>query len=384
MKKIMVVAGARPNFMKIAAVMRELAKHPQHFEQILVHTGQHYDVEMSDSFFSDLGLREPDIHLGAGSGTHGEQTGKIMIRFEKVCMKQKPDLVMVVGDVNSTVACTLVSAKLFIPSAHVEAGLRSYDRTMPEEINRVLTDQICDYLFTTCEDANQNLIKEGIAKERIFFVGNTMIDTLLRHIEIAKKSKILDGLGLRDNSKVKKYAAVTLHRPSNVDEREILKGILDALNKIAEKLPVILPAHPRTTKMIKRFKLNKVVDYQESISSYNFNKSNKKALLLPPLSYLDFLSLMSKAALVLTDSGGIQEETTILGIPCLTIRRNTERPITIKEGTNTLVGNDPDRILSTALKVLKDGAAKKKRPKYWDGRAAQRIVKILLPSLNAP
>lgn len=375
----MVVAGARPNFMKIAAVMRELAKHPQHFEQILVHTGQHYDVEMSDSFFSDLGLREPDVHLDVGSGTHGEQTGKIMIHFEKVCMEQKPDLVMVVGDVNSTVACTLASAKLFIPSAHVEAGLRSFDRTMPEEINRVLTDQICDYLFTTCEDANQNLINEGIAKERIFFVGNTMIDTLLRHIEIEKKSMILEELGLRK----KKYAAVTLHRPSNVDEREILEGILDALNKIAEKLPVIFPVHPRTTKMIKRFKLEEMVDYQERISSYNFNKNNKKALILPPLSYLDFLALMSKAALVLTDSGGIQEETTILGIPCLTIRRNTERPITIKEGTNTLVGNDPDKILSTALRVLKKGVTRKKRPKYWDGKAAQRIVKILLNKLHS-
>ena len=382
-KKIMVAAGARPNFMKIAAVMMELAKYPQHFEQILVHTGQHYDAEMSDSFFSDLGLREPDIHLGVGSGTHSEQTGKIMIRFEKACMEEKPDLVMVVGDVNSTVACTLVSAKLSIPSAHVEAGLRSFDRTMPEEINRVLTDQLCDYLFTTCEDADQNLIKEGIAKERIFFVGNTMIDTLLRHIEVAKKSKILDKLGLKDKNKVKKYAAVTLHRPSNVDERETLKGILHALNKITEKLPVILPAHPRTTKMIKRFRLKEMVDYRESISSYNFDKSSKKALILPPLSYLDFLSLMSKAALVLTDSGGIQEETTILGIPCLTIRRNTERPITIKEGTNTLVGNDPDKILHTALGVLKEGVTQKKRPKYWDGRAAQRIAKILLNKLHS-
>ncbi|MFQ6109813.1 MAG: non-hydrolyzing UDP-N-acetylglucosamine 2-epimerase [Candidatus Aminicenantales bacterium] len=381
MKKVMLAAGARPNFMKIAAVMREMARYPHAFDPILVHTGQHYDIEMSDAFFNDLGLRKPDIHLGVGSGTHGEQTGKIMIRFEKVCAEQRPDLVIVVGDVNSTIACALVASKLHIPAAHVEAGLRSFDRTMPEEINRVLTDQVCDYLFTTCEDANQNLINEGIERERIHFVGNTMIDTLIRHIELARKSTILERLDLKDDRRTKKYAAVTLHRPSNVDHPDILRGILKALNALAEEIPVILPAHPRTTKQMKRFNLQGMVNHRERVSTSGSKARHRKILVLPPLGYLDFLSLMSNATLVLTDSGGIQEETTILGIPCLTLRKNTERPITVTEGTNTVVGSDPEKILSTALKALKQKAGKKKRPKYWDGKAAQRIVRILLDIL---
>lgn len=377
-RKVMYIVGARPNFMKVAPLMREMSRYPQKFDQLLLHTGQHYDDEMSKCFFNDLRLTEPDIYLGVGSGTHSEQTGKIMIEFEKVCFKEKPDLVIVVGDVNSTVACALVATKLCIPVAHVEAGLRSFDRTMPEEINRILTDQISDYLFTTCEDANQNLIKEGIPENKIFFVGNAMIDSLLNHIKIANNSVIPEKLGLRKNNKIKKYGLVTLHRPSNVDNKKILKGILGALNGLARVIPVIFPAHPRTIKQIKNFKLQEMVNYEENFLSKGLNNTNRSILAIPPLGYLDFLCLISNAAIVLTDSGGIQEETTILGIACLTLRNNTERPITIKEGTNILVGNNPDNIINTALNILKNQNSKKKIPKYWDGKAAERIVEILI------
>jgi UDP-N-acetylglucosamine 2-epimerase (non-hydrolysing) len=374
-RKIILVAGARPNFMKVAPIVNELEK--VRIDYKIVHTGQHYDYEMSKSFFNDLKLIESDIYLGVGSGTHAEQTGKIMIEFERICFQEKPDLVIVVGDVNSTIACALVAAKLCIPIAHVEAGLRSFDRNMPEEINRVLTDQISDYLFTTCVDANQNLIKEGIHENKIFFVGNAMIDTLLNHIEIAKNSIILKKLGLKKNNNIKKYGVVTLHRPSNVDNPKIFKGILNALNKLAREIPIIFPAHPRTIKQIKNFNLQEVEDYEENFFSNELTKTNRNIFTIAPLGYLDFLCLMSNATIVLTDSGGIQEETTILGIPCLTLRNNTERPITIKEGTNILVGNDPDKIMSTALNVLKKQNSRKKRPRYWDGKTAERIVKIL-------
>ena len=372
------VVGTRPNFMKVAPLMREIFRYPQKFDQLFVHTGQHYDYEMSKSFFNDLKLPSPDIYLGIGSGTHAEQTGKIMIEFEKICFKEKPDLIIVVGDVNSTIACVFVAAKLCIPIAHVEAGLRSFDRTMPEEINRILTDQISDYLFTTCEDANQNLIKEGISEQNIFFVGNVMIDTLLDNIEIAKSSIILEKLELRKNNIVKKYAVVTLHRPSNVDNREILNGILNVLNELAKEISIIFPAHPRTIKQMQSFKLVKLANYKENVFSNDLNKKTQNMLTISPLSYLDFLCLMSSATIVLTDSGGIQEETTILGIPCLTLRNNTERPITVKEGTNILVGNNSDKIMSIALSVLKNENSKKKIPKYWDGKSAERIVKILI------
>ena len=375
--KVIHIVGARPNFMKIAPLMEEMSKYPQDFDQLLLHTGQHYDEGMSKSFFDDLRLTKPDVYLGVGSGTHAEQTGKIMIEFERVCIQEKPDLVIVVGDVNSTIACALVAAKLCIPIAHIEAGLRSFDRTMPEETNRVLTDQISDYLFTTCEDANQNLIKEGRPKNKIFFVGNTMIDTLLSHIETAKKSIILENLELKKNNNIKKYAVVTLHRPSNVDNPKILRGILNALNELAKEIPVVFPAHPRTIKQIKNFKHQEMVNYEENFSSKGLNNTNRNVLTIPPLGYLDFLCLMFNAAIVLTDSGGIQEETTILGIPCLTLRDNTERPITVKEGTNTVVGNNPDNIINTALSVLENQNSRKKIPKYWDGKAAERIVKIL-------
>ncbi len=377
-RKVMHIVGARPNFMKVAPLMREMSRYPQKFDQLLLHTGQHYDDEMSKCFFNDLRLTEPDIYLGVGSGTHAEQTGKIMIEFEKVCFKEKPDLIIVVGDINSTVACALVATKLCIPVAHVEAGLRSFDRTMPEEINRILTDQISDYLFTACEDANQNLIKEGIPKSKIFFVGNAMIDSLLNHMKTANNSIILEKLGLRKNNNIKKYAVVTLHRPSNVDNKKILKGILNALNELAKEIPVIFPAHPRTIKQIKNFKLQEMVNYEENLLSNELNKTNQNMQAIIPLGYLDFLCLISNAAIVLTDSGGIQEETTILGIACLTLRNNTERPITIKEGTNVLVGNDPDKIMNIATSVLKNQNLRKKIPKYWDGKAAKRIIKILI------
>lgn len=349
--------------------MKEMSEFPQKFKQFLVHTGQHYDQEMSESFFNDLGLTKPDINLGVGSGTHVEQIGKIMIEFEKVCLGENPDLVVVVGDVNSTVAAALVAAKLCIPVAHVEAGLRSFDRTMPEEINRLLTDQVSDFLFTTCEDANQNLLNEGIPSEKIYFVGNVMIDSLREHMKLAEDSNILEKLQLIKQNKIQKYAVVTLHRPSNVDNQKELDGIFSALKYLAEEISIVFPAHPRTFKQIKRFNLENVSDLKE-----NFH-------VIPPLGYLDFLKLMSSAAIVLTDSGGIQEETTILGVPCLTLRSNTERPITIKEGTNTLVGNSPQNILDNALTALSNNKNRKRIPKYWDGRSSQRIATILNENL---
>jgi len=375
--KVMHIVGARPNFMKISPVLKEMSRYPKKFDHLLVHTGQHYNKEMSKFFFNDLRLNKPDIYLGVGSGSHAEQTGKIMIKFEKVCFQERPNLVIVVGDVNSTIACALVAAKLCIPIAHIEAGLRSFDRTMPEEINRLLTDQIAEYLFTTCEEANQNLIREGVSENKIFFVGNTMVDTLLTHMKTANKSFILEKLGLRRNNEVRKYAVVTLHRPSNVDKSESLKGILVALNELSKEIPIIFPAHPRTIKQIKYFNLLEMVNYEENFLSNKLMKTNCKVMALPPLGYIDFLCLLSNSTIVLTDSGGIQEETTILGIPCLTLRNNTERPITIKEGTNIIVGNNPDKIIKEALRVLKNGIRRKKNPKYWDGKAAKRIVSVL-------
>jgi len=360
-RKIVLVAGARPNFMKVSPVYEELRKYRK-FQAILVHTGQHYDAEMSQVFFRDLGLPKPDVHLGVGSGTHAVQTGKIMVAFEKVCVKEKPDIIIVVGDVNSTLACALVGAKMSVPVAHVEAGLRSFDRTMPEEINRLLADQISDYLFTTCVDANRNLSKEGIRRNKVFFVGNTMIDSMHRHLAKAKKLRVWEKLGLDD----KPYGVMTLHRPTNVDNKRVLQRLIDAVSEIGQKLPVIFPIHPRT---FKQFTSIRIEDYD--------GVSRKGLMVIDPLGYVDFLSLMQNASLVLTDSGGIQEETTILGIPCLTLRDNTERPITIKQGTNILVGNDPSRIIKGAERQLRVGKRRKRIPKYWDGKAAMRIAKII-------
>jgi len=375
-KKIFVVVGTRPNFMKAAPLLKEFRKHPK-IRTVLVHTGQHYDHDMSDSFFIELNLPEPDIYLGVGSGTQAVQTGNIMIGFEQACLRDRPDLVIVVGDVNSTLACALTAAKLCIPLAHVEAGLRSFDRTMPEEINRILTDQLADYLFTTCEDARTNLIREGISKEKIFFVGNVMIDTLLNHLKIAQNSDILEKLGLKKNKKTKRYALLTLHRPSNVDKSFALKGILFALNELAKEIPIIFPSHPRTLKQIRQFKLLKEVSIQEHLGQCRIKNVAKKVLLIPPLGYLDFLSLMSHATFVLTDSGGVQEETTILGVPCLTLRENTERPITVREGTNTIVGNQPNEIIKAGRRIMENITPQKKIPRYWDGKTAGRIFQIL-------
>jgi UDP-N-acetylglucosamine 2-epimerase (non-hydrolysing) len=360
-KKILLVGGARPNFMKVSPVYEALKKH-RRFQPILVHTGQHYDAEMSKVFFDDLKLPKPDIHLGVGSGTHAVQTGKIMERFEKVCIKDVPDLVIVVGDVNSTVACALVAGKLRVPVAHVEAGLRSFDRTMPEEINRLLTDQISDYLFTTCSDADKNLLREGISRKKIFFVGNTMIDSLKRHLTSARATRSWQKLGL-DNTN---YGIMTLHRPSNVDDIAVLQRVMDAVSQVSQNLPIVFPVHPRTAKQY------------GNIQKRVYDSVQKKGILMvEPLGYLEFLGLMQNASLVLTDSGGIQEESTILGIPCLTLRNNTERPITIKQGTNILVGNDPEQIIKGAMRQLKKGKRRKRIPKYWDGKAAVRIARIL-------
>ncbi len=358
MLKIILIAGARPNFMKVAPIYAEMKRRPTEFDPMIVHTGQHYDAAMSDTFFDDLGMPKPDIHLGVGSGSHAVQTAKIMTEFEPVVLEHKPDWVLVVGDVNSTIACALVSAKLGIKVAHVEAGLRSRDRSMPEEINRILTDSISDLLFTTSQDADENLRNEGIPTGSVRFVGNVMIDSLLDHLKLAEKSKVRDDLGITG----KDYAVATLHRPSNVDEREVFKGILDALLAVAERLPIIFPVHPRTRAKIEEF------GFADAIKKSNIR-------LIDPLGYLDFMRLYSGARLVLTDSGGLQEETTVLGIPCLTLRNNTERPITIELGTNVLVGTDMAKIKETALAVLARENAPKhnKIPPLWDGKTAGRI-----------
>ena len=355
--KVLHVVGARPNYMKIAPIMAEMAKHPQTFQQVLVHTGQHYDQNMSDVFFRDLNLPHPDIDLGIGSGTHATQTAHIILAFDQVVQEWAPDWVVVVGDTNSTLACALVGAKLDIKVAHVEAGLRSWDRTMPEEINRILTDAIADLLFTPSRDANANLLREGIPNTKVFFVGNVMIDTLVRFRSQALKSSILNKLNL----KPKDYIVVTLHRPSNVDNCETLRGICRALSQLARHRLVVFPVHPRTRARITEFGLN------GEITGLKVTQ---------PLGYLDFLCLTTNSLLVLTDSGGLQEETTFLGIPCLTLRENTERPITVTQGTNEVIGVRPEVIVAEALAQLGKPQAMPKAPELWDGRAGQRIVNV--------
>lgn len=363
--KIILLVGTRPNFMKIAPIIRAIDKcnssiSRKLIEPILVHTGQHYDYEMSKIFFEDLELSEPDIYLGVGSGTHAEQTARVMMRLERVLIKEKPDLVTVVGDVNSTLAGAIATVKLHIPVAHVEAGLRSYDRNMPEEINRLLTDAISDYLFTPSPDADETLRKEGIPDKKIFLVGNVMIDSLLYNKQKAEQSQVLSQLGLGQGG----YALLTLHRPSNVDEKESLVKIIIALKEISQRIPIIFPAHPRTRKNIEKFGLQNLFE-------------DKHIYFIEPLGYLHFLKLMMNARLVMTDSGGIQEETTVLNIPCLTLRNITEWPITIIGGTNTLVGNATEEIINEAFKIL-DGKGKRGGiPKLWDGKASDRIVNIL-------
>ena len=346
------VVGARPNFMKVAPVMRALGAR-QGVRQTLVHTGQHYDQNMSDVFFRELEIPEPDFNLAVGSGSHAEQTSQIMLRFEPVVVEEKPDWVVVYGDVNSTIAAALVCAKLQIPVAHVEAGLRSFDRTMPEEINRLLTDQIADLLFTPSEDGGRNLLREGVPRERIHFVGNVMIDTLVRLLPKAAAA-LPSGLP-------KHYALVTLHRPSNVDDLPGLKKLLDALTSISATLPIIFPVHPRT---------------RQKIGALGFCHSDNLEL-WEPQSYLHFLALQKKATVVITDSGGIQEETTFLGVPCLTLRGTTERPITVTVGTNVIIGRDLNLLCRTVKAVLSGEGKNGGIPPLWDGRAAERIAQIL-------
>lgn len=365
MMKVILVCGTRPNFMKVAPLMRAISKHnacsvKNPIKPILVHTGQHYDYRMSKVFFEDLSLPEPDVYLGVGSGTHSEQTGKIMIELEKVLLEEEPDLVTVVGDVNSTLAGALAAVKLHIPVAHIEAGLRSFDRAMPEEINRILTDAISDYLFTTSTYANENLLNEGMPEDKVFLVGDVMIDSLFYHRAKAQQSLILSKLGLME----KDYALLTLHRPSNVDVKESLLKILQAVREISQQIPVVFPAHPRTRKNIADFALTEYLDKQH-------------ILFIEPVGYLDFLKLMVSARFIMTDSGGIQEETTALNIPCLTLRDTTERPETISQGTNTLVWNDTKRIVDEALNILNGEGKSGSCPELWDGGAAERIVEIL-------
>jgi UDP-N-acetylglucosamine 2-epimerase (non-hydrolysing) len=361
---VMCIVGARPNFMKMAPILRALAAHAPGLPTMLVHTGQHYDRDMSDRLFTDLGLPRPDINLDVGSGTHAVQTADVMRRFEPALDTHRPSCVIVVGDVNSTLACTLVAVKKNVPVVHVEAGLRSYDRKMPEEINRVLTDQVADRLYITERSAGDNLQREGVAPERICFVGNVMIDSLLANREHAQRPAdtlrahgvdpaVLAGPG--------RFGVVTLHRPSNVDDAQVLGRVLDVLAEVAERLPLVFVQHPRTRGNIERFGLSQRID-------------PRRVVLLPPQGYLEMLGLMAEAALVLTDSGGLQEETTALGVPCLTLRANTERPITVDEGTNTMVGDDRVAILQCVDEILAGRGKRGRMPEYWDGHAAERIA----------
>lgn len=357
-KKVMFVAGARPNFMKIAPLLREFRRHSNSFSIKLVHTGQHYDFRMSDVFFRDLGIPKPNIYLGVGSGSHAVQTAKLMIAFEKFLIQEKPDWIVVVGDVNSTLACSLVASKMGVKVAHVEAGLRSFDRSMPEEVNRIVTDALSDALFVSEPSGLANLKKEGVAASKIFFVGNVMIDTLLYQMPKIDKSPILRKLSL----KPKEYAVLTLHRPSNVDARHTLLEIHRILKETSSKIKVVYAIHPRTRKMISAHGLDK-----------QFN-GLKNVLLIEPLGYIDFIKLVKHSRFVLTDSGGIQEETTVLKVPCLTMRENTERPVTMTEGTNILVGRNHRKIVNYINQILQGKFKSGKIPRFWDGKTAKRIV----------
>lgn len=363
--KIFCVVGARPNFMKMAAILPALRSGSDSLVPFLVHTGQHYDVTMKDALFTQLGIPTPDIDLEVGSGTHAVQTAEIMRRFEPVMDRERPVAVVVVGDVNSTVACALTAVKKGVPVVHVEAGLRSYDRGMPEEINRVVTDQLSEMLFTTERLAEENLVREGIGRERIHFTGNVMIDTLMRLLPLAPDpSALVMRFATEQKFQVDSYGVLTLHRPSNVDNDEILERLLRCIMEISLELPIIFPVHPRTLARIRAVGLDDLL-------------VGSRILLLPPIGYLEMLGFMRHARLVLTDSGGIQEETTALGIPCLTLRENTERPITVEQGSNTMVGSDPVRIRSVVDEILVNGGKSGRIPELWDGQAALRIAAIL-------
>jgi len=406
--KIMTIVGARPNFMKAAPIIAAINAHNRkiakdaamgahgdtvQFRHVLVHTGQHYDEIMSGSFFSDLGLPKPDVHLGIGSGTHAAQTAEIMKKYEEIVMTERPDVVIVVGDVNSTMACALVTSKVSFDSAgtrpliaHVEAGLRSFDRTMPEEINRIVTDHLSDMLFVTEESGLTNLNREGIAPEIVHFVGNTMIDSLLAFQGKADSSAKLDELGLRsqpgkngEGKEVVRYALLTLHRPANVDNRDSLQNILAGLQEFGEDFPIIFPVHPRTQKRIKEFGIDLNANAASKNDAGALNAvvgGHGGMILIDPLGYLDFLCLMKNASIVVTDSGGVQEETTCLGIPCVTVRENTERPVTVEKGTNTIAGTSREGIRA-AIRAQSQRKAAVSIPMHWDGNAATRIVEIL-------
>lgn len=365
--KIVNIVGARPNLMKIAPLMEVMRRTPG-VDPILVHTGQHYDERMSELFFRELEIPAPDHYLGVGSGTHAQQTAQVMVRLEPLFKELRPDLVLVVGDVNSTLAAALVASKLGILLAHVEAGLRSFDRSMPEEVNRIVTDALSDLLFTTERGAMENLRREGIAEEKVHFVGNVMIDTLLRHRERAEELDVPGSFGVPPGA----YAVVTLHRPSNVDTPEALAGMVDVVAGVAERLPVVFPVHPRTRSRLADAGLLARLEAEPAVR------------LTEPLGYLEFLGLLAGARIVLTDSGGVQEETTILGVPCLTLRENTERPVTITHGTNRLVGTDPARILAAVDETLAAPRPEGRRPELWDGRAAERIVDTLVSRGDVP
>ena len=361
--KILNVVGARPNFMKIAPLIRDMNARKDRIEHLLVHTGQHYDKSMSDDFFVQLGIPQPDVNLGIGSASHAQQTAKILTAFESVLVEHNPDMVVVVGDVNSTMACALVAAKSGVKVAHVEAGLRSFDRTMPEEINRILTDALSDLLFTTEEAGNENLRREGIPQEKIFFVGNVMIDTLVHCLAAMPPGPPHPGL------EKKEYAVITLHRPSNVDHPEILKSMLRAFQDISKNLRLVIPLHPRTRANIERFGLSDALRTLE-----------ENAVVTGPVGYVDMLRLVKDSRMVITDSGGIQEETTYLGVPCITLRANTERPSTVTLGTNTLVGSDTGKLLRAVERVMLDSHVRGTIPPLWDGHASERIVEHLLRS----
>jgi UDP-N-acetylglucosamine 2-epimerase (non-hydrolysing) len=366
--RIVNVVGARPNFMKMAPIVAEMKRHPT-IHSRLVHTGQHYDAAMSQLFFDELGMPQPDIYLGVGSGSHTAQTARVMLGFEPVLVEERPDLVVVVGDVNSTLACALVAVKMGIRVAHVEAGLRSFDRSMPEEINRILTDAISDLLLIPSPEAHDNLLREGIPAERVRFVGNVMIDSLRQHLEKARGRPILRDLRVVPRG----YAVLTLHRPSNVDRPETLASLIDVVEIVQRRLPLVFPLHPRTRAMLEQHALGARLRGMAGLR------------LTDPLGYLDFLALTSQARIVLTDSGGIQEETTALGVPCLTLRENTERPITVTQGTNRLVGQDPQHILRAFDEAMADATGQQSNslrpqqlPDLWDGRTAERIVRLFL------
>jgi len=356
------VVGARPNFMKIAPLLREQKKYSDIINPILLHTGQHYDYKMSQKIFGDLELPKPDVYLNVGSGTHAEQTAKIMVPFEKYIMENSPDLVLVVGDVNSTLACAVVASKLHIPIAHVEAGLRSFDREMPEELNRVVTDQLSDMLFTTEPSATENLLNEGRPIDKIFFTGNVMIDSLVNALD-----KVDDRILNEYNLIPGEYIAVTLHRASNVDDFETLKGIIDALLEVASKIKVVFPVHPRTKNNFEKFDLTKLVESMPG-----------KFITTDPVGYLDFVALQKNSRMVLTDSGGIQEESCFLKVPCLTLRNNTERPVTVDCGSNKILGTDPGIVSGNAFELLDNPPESIKTPEKWDGKASERIIREII------